>query len=85
MFAFNRSHAPVQTTAAELKARLARGERLAIIDVRTPEEYAFGHIPGARLLPLDQLPRLARTLNPDEEIILVCRSGNRSMQRCSVN
>ncbi|HWI51536.1 MAG TPA: rhodanese-like domain-containing protein [Symbiobacteriaceae bacterium] len=82
MFAFSRSRSsgPIQTTAAELQARLARGERPAIIDVRTPEEYAFGHIPGARLMPLDRLPQMARSLHPDEEIVLVCRSGNRSMQ-----
>ncbi len=54
------------------------GDGLQLIDVREPEEYARGHIAGARLLPLrliiedpDQVPR-------DRPVYLVCRSGRRS-------
>jgi rhodanese-related sulfurtransferase len=80
MFSFFRSNQANQMSTDELKARLARGEKPVMIDVRTKEEFKAGHIPGARLMPLDQLPQLAKSLNPEDELILVCRSGNRSMQ-----
>lgn len=51
-----------------------------MIDVRTKEEFAAGHIPGAKLIRLDRLPQMAKTLNPEDGLILVCRSGNRFMQ-----
>lgn len=53
-----------------------------ILDVRTPEEYAIGHIEGAQLLDFNSgefaaaLPQLA----PDVEYLVYCRSGNRSGQ-----
>jgi adenylyltransferase/sulfurtransferase len=62
----------------ELKARMDRGERLTVIDVREPYEYAIARIPGAMLIPLGQIEERARELNPNEEIILHCRSGKRS-------
>ena len=65
-------------TADELRRRLASGEAPLIIDVREPHEYAAGHIPGAVLLPLGELPVRHRELPRDREIVLVCRSGNRS-------
>lgn len=83
MFAFNLSRlfgSAVQTTGVELQTRLARGERPLLIDVRTKAEFDAGHIPGARLLPLDRLPESAASLDPQTEIVLICRSGNRSMQ-----
>lgn len=65
-------------TPEELRRRLAAGEAPLIIDVREPAEYAGGHIPGARLLPLGQVPLRYGELPADDEIVLVCRSGNRS-------
>lgn len=50
------------------------------LDVRTPEEYQAGHIPGATLIPLDQLAARAGELPADEPILIYCRSGNRSLQ-----
>ena len=51
-----------------------------ILDVRTPAEYYSGHIPGAVLIPLQQLAdRLSEIENHKEKDILIyCRSGNRS-------
>ncbi len=51
-----------------------------IVDVREPDEWNAGHIPGARLIPLGQLPQRLNELDPAREIVLVCRSGNRSAQ-----
>jgi rhodanese-related sulfurtransferase len=51
-----------------------------ILDTRTPEEYAAGHVPGARLLPHDQVETAITSLQAfrDAEIVLYCRSGRRS-------
>lgn len=49
-----------------------------IIDVREPEEYTSGHLPGAVNIPLEQLPN--RTDEVEEPAVLVCASGNRSGQ-----
>ncbi|MBY6275036.1 rhodanese-like domain-containing protein [Symbiobacterium thermophilum] len=65
-------------TTAELQARLERGERPKIIDVREPWEYAEGHVPGAVLKPLGQIRTWARELDRNEEILLICRTASRS-------
>lgn len=51
-----------------------------IVDVREPEEWRAGHIPGAVHVPLGELSGRVRELDPERELILVCRSGNRSAQ-----
>ncbi|MDO4905941.1 MAG: rhodanese-like domain-containing protein [Lautropia sp.] len=52
------------------------------IDVRTPREYADGHLPGAVNLPLNELASKIEALVPDKDtpVMLYCRSGNRSGQ-----
>jgi adenylyltransferase/sulfurtransferase len=67
-------------TPAELKARLDRGDRLTIIDVREPFEWDIGNLGdhGARLIPLGQLPERADEIDPADEVVLHCRSGVRS-------
>ncbi len=66
----------------EVYSKLAE---LTIIDVRRPEEYTgpLGHIPGAQLLTLDQLPTTIENINTDKPIVFVCRSGARSAQAAS--
>jgi rhodanese-related sulfurtransferase len=56
----------------ELIARLGRGE-IVLVDVRPPEEYAAGHIEGARSIPLDELERRLAELPADREIVAYCR------------
>lgn len=51
-----------------------------ILDVRQPEEWNEFHVPGSTLIPLDQLVSRASELPRDQEIVIVCRSGNRSAQ-----
>lgn len=57
-------------------------ERITILDVREPAEYAFGHIPGAISIPLGDLESKYTELNQDHEIYIVCRTGSRSDLAC---
>lgn len=63
---------------SEIKARLAQGEKLTLIDVREDDEVAEGMIQGAIHIPLGQLPDRLGEIPQVDEVILVCRSGNRS-------
>lgn len=50
-----------------------------IVDVRTPTEYQAGHIPGARLIPFDQMASRAGELpGKDRPVLLYCRTGRRT-------
>jgi rhodanese-related sulfurtransferase len=51
-----------------------------VLDVRTPEEWDDYHAPDTTLIPLDELPDRLGELPQDEEIVVVCRSGNRSQE-----
>jgi rhodanese-related sulfurtransferase/predicted transcriptional regulator len=63
----------VETISREdLRERLARGE-VVLVDVRPPEEFAAGHIEGARSIPLAELERRLAELPPDREIVAYCR------------
>jgi rhodanese-related sulfurtransferase len=50
-----------------------------VIDVREPFEYADGHVSGAELLPLGQLPRRLAALPRDVPVYVICATGNRSL------
>lgn len=50
-----------------------------VVDVRLPEEYSAGHIPGARNIPLRDLATRERELPPGQ-IVAVCSTGNRSLR-----
>jgi rhodanese-related sulfurtransferase len=67
---------------SELKARIQQGEKLHIIDVREDEEVAMGMIPGAKHIALGQLPERHNEIPRTGEVIMVCRSGNRSGRAC---
>jgi metal-sulfur cluster biosynthetic enzyme/rhodanese-related sulfurtransferase len=58
---------------------------IAILDVRTEAEFANGHIPGAKLLPVDELEDRLGELPPrDARIIVTCAAGGRSLQACNI-
>ncbi len=67
-------------SAEQAKARMDSGDAPLVIDVRTAEEYAEGHIAGAVLLPLAQIDESVQELltDKDAELLVYCRSGNRS-------
>lgn len=66
----------------EVKKRLAQGEKLNILDVREIHEWESGHIPEAKHIPLGLLMQRHIELDPQEEMIVVCQSGNRSGLAC---
>ena len=69
-------------TVEELKARLDKGEKVNLVDVREPEEHEAFDI-GGQLVPLGRIRIYdIDELEPlkDEEVIVYCRSGNRSGQ-----
>jgi rhodanese-related sulfurtransferase len=73
-------------TAEELKARLDAGDKLNIVDVREPHENAEFNI-GGLLLPLGRVQTMQLDDiedMKDEELIVYCRSGNRSGQACQI-
>jgi glyoxylase-like metal-dependent hydrolase (beta-lactamase superfamily II)/rhodanese-related sulfurtransferase len=57
-------------------------DKVQIIDVRGKDEFdgPMGHIPGAKLIPLDDLAKKAKSLAKDKPIVTVCRAGGRSAQ-----
>lgn len=49
-----------------------------VLDVREPDEWAAGHVPGAQHVPLGELAARAAELPEDRELVVVCRGGGRS-------
>ncbi|MBK5220965.1 MAG: ArsR family transcriptional regulator [Thermoleophilia bacterium] len=56
----------------ELRERLARGD-VVLVDVRPAEEYAAGHIEGAKSIPIDELDQRLEELPDDREVVAYCR------------
>ncbi|MFC4558512.1 rhodanese-like domain-containing protein [Virgibacillus kekensis] len=71
-----------EISAADLATKLNVGEKLDIIDVREDEEVAQGKIPGAKHIPLGQLPDRLNEIDKNNHYYLVCRSGGRSGSAC---
>jgi rhodanese-related sulfurtransferase len=67
---------PIEITVS--LAAKKRDQGAFILDVRQPEEWAQFHIPGATLIPLGDLPNRLNEVPRDREVVVVCRSGNRS-------
>ena len=51
-----------------------------VVDVRTQEEWDEYHAPNTTLIPLDELPNRLSEIPKDKEILVICRSGNRSQE-----
>jgi rhodanese-related sulfurtransferase len=64
-----RSATARETAADELKAKLDRGEKVLVIDVRTDEEVKSGSIPGAIHIPMDQLEARMKDVPKDVELV----------------
>ena len=78
----NQPHEPAASEGdidpVEVKAKIDRGDRFVLIDVREPHEYQICKIPYAKLIPLGDLPKRVSELNSADEIVAHCKSGVRS-------
>jgi molybdopterin/thiamine biosynthesis adenylyltransferase/rhodanese-related sulfurtransferase/molybdopterin converting factor small subunit len=72
-----------EISVTELKQKLDRGDKFVFIDVREPHEYQIGSIPGAKLIPLGEFPKHVNEFNPEDEIVIHCKSGGRSGRACA--
>lgn len=71
---------PVEGIEATVLAdRIARGDKMTIIDVREPHERAINRFPDAIAIPIGQLARRQKELDPTIDTIFVCREGKRSI------
>lgn len=72
-----------KASPGDARALVAQGA--VLLDVRTPGEFASGHLPGAVNIPVDELPRRVAEVGPKERAVVVyCRSGARSGRAASV-
>lgn len=74
---------PVTMNASELepkqvKAKIDRGDKFVLVDVRETHEYQICNIPGAKLIPLGEVPKRLNELDKDAEIVVHCKGGVRS-------
>lgn len=57
----------------------ARADGAVTIDVRTPAEFLSGHVPGARLMPMDEVFARVHELPRNAPVFVICATGNRSL------
>ena len=72
------SGSTTEITPVDLKKRLDRGDVLTIVDVREPHEYQINKINGSVLIPLGDIPQRYVELDPNDELVMQCKSGGRS-------
>jgi len=70
----------IEVTA--LKAKMDRGDKFVLVDVREPHEYQICKMPGSILIPLGEVPKRIHELNSADEIMVHCKSGMRSAKAC---
>lgn len=70
-------------TVDEAKEMIDSG-KVEVLDVRTPEEFAAGHIPGAKLVPLQVLEGMLSELDKEQKYVVACQSGNRSTKASGI-
>ena len=80
--ACNTNTAYKNVSVGDLKA--ATEPNRLILDVRQPEEFTQGHVPGAKLIPLGELGTRLSDVPNDAPIYVICRSGNRSKTASSL-
>ena len=72
------TRAPLPAEVSVAEAATKRDAGAFILDVRTTEEWNEFHVPGSTLIPIDELPKRVAEVPKDQEVVVVCRSGNRS-------
>lgn len=69
----------IQITPKEVSDRIARGDKMLLVDVREPWEFTLCKVPGAKLIPLGSLPASLNELLDADEVICYCHRGMRSL------
>jgi rhodanese-related sulfurtransferase len=75
---------PKYITAADLNMKIAEGEDMTILSVRSAEQYAKGHIPGAINIGMDNLASNLNKLDPDNPVYVYCYTGHNAGQAAAV-
>ena len=69
-----------EITPEEVKMKLDEGEAVTLLDVRELWEFETAYMPGAKLVPMGDIPsRAHQELDPEDHIVVVCHHGVRSM------
>lgn len=71
----------------EITQGLSIGKTPLILDVRTAEEFNSGHVPGAILVPVDELPDrldILREIKKEREVVVYCESGKRAQKAAQI-
>lgn len=63
---------------------MLRGSEVELVDVREPHEYQEGHLPGAKLIPVNSMLTRGSELPKDRDILFVCAVGQRSALACEM-
>lgn len=74
---------PLELSPQEVQSRFKAGERLVLIDVREPQEFAMTRIEGAQLLPMQSVPaglQDLKDLADATSLVVLCHHGMRSLQ-----
>lgn len=79
-----KSVSPKYITAADLNMKIAEGEDMTILSVRSAEQYAKGHIPGAINIGLDDLSSNLNKIDPDNPVYVYCYTGHSAAQATAV-
>jgi adenylyltransferase/sulfurtransferase len=74
----------VEIEVKEVKAKLDRGDDFVLLDVREPHEHRIASIPGAKLIPLGQVPQHLDEFDKNADIVIHCKSGMRSAKACGI-
>lgn len=69
---------PLISPQALLERQAKKDPSLFVLDVRTPKEFAEGHVPGAVNVPHDQVASQLAAIPKDRDVVLYCRSGRRT-------
>lgn len=71
-------------TVSEVSSMVEQGQRVQMIDVRSPQEFAEGHIPGAVNIPLDEIEARIADVNIHDTVVVVCQAGTRAQMACDL-
>ncbi len=69
-------------TVDELKKKLDSKAKVKILDVRNPDELQYGTVAGYKQIPLPELERRYKELDPKKEYVVYCRTGGRISKAC---